>query len=196
MIVVAHRRNALDALDATPPHLGVEVDVRESGGRLVVAHDPFSDGPALDAWLDRYRHRLLVVNTKEEGLVEHILPRLAVRGIEDFFFLGPPVPELLPHVEAGEARFSVRVSEVHHPGTALALASRVRWVWLDAFRDGFPISGEVARRLRAAGYRICLVSPELYGRAPAAITAYRAAAEATGVAFDAVCTRAWDAWGG
>src|SRR5690606_4799679 len=85
VIVVAHRRNALADLDATPAALGVEVDVRATGDRLVVAHDPFEDGPDLDAWLDRYRHALLVVNTKEEGLAEHVLPRLAARGIEDFF---------------------------------------------------------------------------------------------------------------
>jgi hypothetical protein len=194
VIVVAHRRNTVAELDATPPTLGIEVDVRERGGRLVVVHDAFAEGTAFDGWLDHYRHALLVVNTKEEGLIAEVLRRLADRGVDDAFLLGPDPGEALPWLDAGERRIAVRVSEVHHPGTAHALAGRAGWVWLDAFHDGFPVDADVVRALKADGYRICLVSPELYGRDPASIPRFRALASATGVAFDAVCTRRWDDW--
>ncbi|MCB9682144.1 MAG: hypothetical protein H6733_11825 [Alphaproteobacteria bacterium] len=193
MIVVAHRRNTVAELAATPPELGVEVDVRSFGDRLVVVHDPFVDGVPFETWLRGYRHALLVVNTKEEGLVEHVLPVLRAHGVERFFFLGPPVPELLPFAAHGERRFSVRVSEVHHPGTALALADRVDWVWLDGFA-GFPVDAATARALHDAGLAVCLVSPELYGRDPDEVDAYAAAARATGVPFAAVCTRQVARW--
>ena len=85
------------------------------------------------------------------------------------------------------------MSEWHHPGTALRLAGRVSWIWLDGYH-GFPVSPDDARSLADAGYRVCLVSPELYGRDPAEIEGYRAVAAATGVTFDAVCTRLADAW--
>ncbi|MCB9663472.1 MAG: hypothetical protein H6732_05150 [Alphaproteobacteria bacterium] len=195
MIVVAHRRNGLEALRATPAHLGVEVDVRSEGGALVVAHDPGERGPRWEDWLAAYRHALLVVNLKEEGLIAPALAAAEAAGVADLFLLGPDPGEALPWWRGGEGRVAVRVSEVHHPGTALGLQGLARWVWLDGF-DGFPVAPDVVQALRAAGYRICLVSPELYGRPEGEVEAYRAAADATGVAFDAVCTRCWDAWGG
>lgn len=193
MIVVAHRRNRLAELDATPVALGVEVDVRSRGSELVVAHDPGEEGVPLDAWLARYRHRLLVANPKEEGLLGPLLARLHQHGVEDFFVLGPDPGEALPFWEAGEPRVAVRVSEIHAPETAYGLAGRAGWAWLDGYR-GFPVDASTAQRLVGLGYRTCLVSPELYGRDVAEIPGFRAAAAATGVAFDAVCTRAWAAW--
>lgn len=191
MIVVAHRRNTIEALRATPTTRGVEVDVRCRGDRLVVAHDPFEDGPAWDDWLSAYSHALLVVNLKEEGLAPLVLPTLAARGIETFFLLGPDPGEALG-LSAADGRIAVRVSEVHHPATALGLASQLRWVWLDGFY-GFPVDDAVIHALRAAGYRICLVSPELYGRPAAEIEGYQRRAAACGP-FDAVCTREFSAW--
>lgn len=193
MIVVAHRRNSLEALAGTPSEQGVEMDVRIRGDRLVVAHDPFEDGADLDTWLDAYHHALLIVNVKEEGLEPLILPRLAARGIVAFFFLDQSFPFLMRTLRAGESRCAVRVSEYEHPATALALAGKAGWIWLDGFH-GFPVSAEVARSLKDAGYRLCLVSPELHGRPEAEIPSHRAAADATGVVFDAVCTRVAAAW--
>ena len=75
MIVVAHRRNTLAERDATPPSLGVEIDVRVAHGRVVVTHDSVlgppelsASLPTLDEWLVGYRGALLIVNVKEEGI--------------------------------------------------------------------------------------------------------------------------------
>jgi hypothetical protein len=195
LIVVGHRRNEIEQLDNTPRSLGIEMDVRIRGDRLVVAHDPFEDGVDLHHWLDRYEHELLIVNVKEEGLERHVLPRLAARGVENFFFLDQSFPFLMRTLRGGESRCAVRVSEYESVETALALAGKAQWVWVDGFH-GFPLSASTARALKDAGYRMCLVSPELHGRDPAEIPAYRALAEATGVTFDAVCTRQPEVWGG
>jgi hypothetical protein len=195
VIVVAHRRNQLAQLLGTPRELGIEMDVRIRGDRLVVAHDPFEDGVDLHHWLDQYEHRLLIVNVKEEGLERHVLHQLRARGVEAFFFLDQSFPFLMRTLRGGERRCAVRVSEYESVETALALAGRVDWVWVDGFH-GFPLSAGSARQLRDAGFRMCLVSPELHGREPAEIPVYRAMAEATGVQFDAVCTRQPEAWGG
>ncbi|HMV67491.1 MAG TPA: hypothetical protein PKA64_11625 [Myxococcota bacterium] len=195
MIVVAHRRNALADLAATPAELGVEMDVRCRGDRIVVAHDPFEDGPDLDAWLDAYHHALLIVNLKEEGLERYVLPRLADRKIEAFFLLDQSFPFLLRTLRSGERRVAVRVSELEGVETALRLGGQAAWVWLDGFH-GFPVGQEAVRALRGAGYRICLVSPELHGRERAEIEGYRESARRAGALGDAVCTRAWGAWSG
>ena len=195
MIVVAHRRNRIEDLIATPVELGVEMDVRIRGDRLVVAHDPFEDGADLHHWLDHFRHRLLIVNVKEEGLERHILRRLRAQSIEDFFFLDQSFPFLMRTLRGGEPRCAVRVSEYESVDTAMSLEGRAEWVWVDGFH-GFPLAAPSARRLRDAGFRTCLVSPELHGRDAAEIPVYQAMARATGVPFDAVCTRQPEAWGG
>lgn len=194
MQIISHRRNSLDALRSTPEHLGVEMDVRLRHGQLVVAHDPFEDGPDLDVWLDAYRHALLVVNVKEEGLEPHLLPRLARRGIERFFLLDQTFPTLMRTLRGGERRVAVRVSDLEGVETALRLAGRAAWVWLDGF-ERFPCSGEQISALRAAGYRLCLVSPELHGRDRSEVGPWRQRAHDTGAWGDAVCTRELSMWG-
>lgn len=193
MIVVAHRRNTLAELAATPTHLGVEMDVRTRGDRLVVAHDPFQDGPDLADWLDRYEHRLLIVNVKEEGVEALVLPELARHGIAEFFLLDLTFPALHRTLVGGERRCAVRVSEFERLETAIALAGRAEWAWVDGFH-GFPLDAAEAGRLASAGYRHCLVSPELHGRSVETLDPYRRAARASGLRADAVCTRLWDRW--
>jgi hypothetical protein len=195
LIIVAHRRNRIEDLLSTPPELGVEMDVRIRGDRLVVAHDPFEDGPDLHDWLAHFRHRLLIVNVKEEGLETHILGRLRAKDVEDFFFLDQSFPFLIRTLRGGESRCAVRISEYESVQTALSLAGQADWVWVDGFQ-GFPLTAERAGELRQAGFRMCLVSPELHGRDASEIAVYRSRASATGVAFDAVCTRQPEAWGG
>ncbi|MFZ5638018.1 MAG: phosphatidylinositol-specific phospholipase C/glycerophosphodiester phosphodiesterase family protein [Pseudomonadota bacterium] len=194
MIVVRHRRNTLDELRATDPELGIEVDIRSRGERLIVHHDAFVDGEDFERWLDGYRHRLLILNVKEEGLEARLMALMRERGIEDWFFLDQSFPFLVRTARGGESRCAVRVSEYESLDTALALAGMVRWVWVDCFTR-FPLDGAQAARLHAAGFALCLVSPELQGRdAAVAIPALRAQLAAEGIVADAVCTKEPALW--
>ncbi len=194
MIVVRHRRNTLEELRATDPALGIEVDIRSHGERLIIHHDAFVDGEDFERWLDGYRHRLLILNVKEEGLEARLMALMRERGIEDWFFLDQSFPFLVRTARAGESRCAVRVSEFESVDTALALAGLVRWVWVDCFTR-FPLDRAQAARLHAAGFALCLVSPELQGRdAATAIPALRAQLAAEGIAPDAVCTKEPALW--
>lgn len=193
MIVVEHRRNTRRELDTVPPEHGVEIDLRSQGSRLIVAHDPFADGEDLDAWLDGYRNRLLILNTKEEGLESELLDRMSSRGIADFFFLDQSFPFLVRTTRAGERRCAVRYSDREPVELALGFAGQADWVWVDHF-ERFPMDAATEARLRAAGFRLCLVSPELQGADPARVVPFRRALEAAGVTVDAVCTRQPEAW--
>ena len=62
MKLIAHRRNSIADLVATPRDLGVEVDIRSRGARLVIHHDPFADGEDFEAWIAQYRHGTLILN--------------------------------------------------------------------------------------------------------------------------------------
>ncbi|MET1530562.1 hypothetical protein [Burkholderia sola] len=48
MKIIAHRRNTIEALQATPEKYGIEVDIRSVADRLVIHHDPFVDGESFD----------------------------------------------------------------------------------------------------------------------------------------------------
>lgn len=194
MILVSHRRNTVEQLRATPHQFGVEVDIRSEGGRLVIHHDAFAEGEDFERWLENYRHRLLILNVKEEGLEQRLLALMAEKNIDDFFFLDQSFPFLVKTARAGEKRCAVRVSEFESIGTAEALAGLVSWVWVDCFTR-FPVNGAEAAHLQSLGFKLCLVSPELQGRpGERSIPELRSLLVREGVAADAVCTKLPDLW--
>ena len=189
MKIIAHRRNSIADLKATPRECGVEVDIRSQGDRLVIHHDPFQAGESFDAWIAEYRHGTLILNVKEEGLEQRLIACMRDRGIDDWFFLDQSFPFLLKTAATGEQRSAVRVSEYESIDTALALAGKVAWVWVDCFTR-FPLDRAGWMRLKNAGFRLCLVSPELVGRdAEPEIRAQRTMFAEWGVEPDAVCTK-------
>jgi hypothetical protein len=193
VIIVQHRRNTRAQLRETPVERGIEVDIRSHGERLIIHHDAFVDGESFDAWLDDYRHRLLILNVKEEGLEDRLLELMQDRGITEFFFLDQSFPFLVRTARRGERRCAVRVSEFESIDTAFALAGKIDWVWVDCFTR-FPLDGKQALRLREARLKLCLVSPELQGRDVSEIAALRTLLANEGIVADAVCTKAADAW--
>ena len=194
MRLIAHRRNSLADLRATDPRHGVEVDIRSAGPRLIIHHDPCVPGESFPEWLQAYRHGTLILNVKEEGLEGPLLEMMAATGIEDFFFLDQSFPFLVKCSTAGERRCAVRVSEYESIETAMTLAGRVDWVWVDCFTR-FPLSGDDAARLQGAGFRLCLVSPELQGRpADTGIAVMVDLLRERGIVPDAVCSKRPDLW--
>jgi hypothetical protein len=191
--IIAHRRNRLEELHATPRAYGVEVDIRSMGDRLVIHHDPYVDGGSFDAWIESYAHGTLILNVKEEGLEERLIALMQAHGIERYFFLDQSFPFLIRTARAGERRCAVRFSEYESIETALAVAPMIDWVWVDCFSDD-PLSAEQADRLRDAGLKLCLVSPELHGRDQAVIAPFRDTLTQRGITADAVCTKRPDLW--
>jgi hypothetical protein len=196
MKLISHRRNTVAQLRETPRHLGVEVDIRSIGSRLVIHHDAFVQGEDFDDWLAHYAHGTLILNVKEEGLEQALVARMAAAGIEDWFFLDQSFPFLIRSAREGVRRCAVRVSEYESIDTALTLAGKIDWCWVDCFTR-FALDGAQARRLQEAGLKLCLVSPELQGRdAEAGIPALRRLLADEGIAAEAVCTKRPDLWAG
>lgn len=191
MLTVAHRINDSAALRATPEHFGIEMDIHAYGDRLVVHHDAFAEGEELEAWLAHYRHKLLILNIKEEGIERRVIELVEKRGIRDFFLLDVTPPMLFRLAQAGERRMAVRMSACEAASNALAMAGRVQWVFIDAMRDdvALPLTRAEHDALRAAGFRLCMVSHELWGRERPKVQAMQAALRETGVTLDAVLTK-------
>ena len=193
MKIIRHRRNSLAELAATPREFGVEVDIRSRGDQLIIHHDPFVEGEAFDAWIATYAHGTLILNVKEEGLEERLLVLMARHGIEDFFFLDQSFPFLVRTARRGERRCAVRVSEYESLDTALSLAGMIDWAWVDCFTR-FPLERSDADRLGRAGFKLCLVSPELQGQDPGEIVQMRELLAVRGISAEAVCTKEPGLW--
>jgi hypothetical protein len=194
MILISHRRNTLAELNDTPIRYGIEVDIRSYGDRLITHHDPFCEGKPLAEWLAAYRHGTLILNVKEEGLETRLIALMKQFGINDFFFLDQSFPFLIKYSKLSEYRCAVRVSEFESIQTALALGGKVNWVWVDCFTH-FPLHHEDAKALRKAGFRLCLVSPELQGRDPEIeIVQLAQLLREQDIHADAVCTKRPDIW--
>ena len=68
------------------------------------------------------------------------------------------------------------------------------WVWVDCFTL-FPLDHEDVQRLKRAGFRMCLVSPELQGRkAETEIPLLAQLLADRDIQADAVCTKRPDLW--
>lgn len=194
MKLISHRRNTRGELAATPTKYGVEVDIRSRGTELIIHHDAFVDGESFDDWISGYRHGTLILNVKEEGLEARLIELMRQHGIDDYFFLDQSFPFLVKWSKLGEHRCAVRVSEFEAVETALTLAGKVDWVWVDCFTH-FPLESADAQWLKDAGFKLCLVSPELQGR-PAEVEIPQMAAllQERGIVADAVCTKRPDLW--
>lgn len=190
MIVISHRINSSEALRKTPQQYGVELDLRDYDGKVVVQHDPWKTGESFEEYLESYRHRFLILNVKCEGIEERVLHAVRKRGIEDYFLLDLSFPALVKVMRTGERRIAVRWSEHEPPEAALALAGKIDWVWVDCFTD-YPELTPAGQRL-LEHFRTCLVAPELQGRPPLGAEQARIVAKRYGAA--AVCTKTPETW--
>lgn len=194
MMFISHRRNTIEELNATPTEYGVEVDIRSNNGRLIIHHDPLKEGVDFEKWLKCYQHQTLILNVKEEGLESRLIELMQQHRITDYFFLDQSFPFLIKWSKLGERHCAVRVSEFESIETALTLAGKIDWVWVDCFTH-FPLSDVDAKRLQNAGFKICLVSPELQGRPfDAEIPLLANVLHRRSICADAICTKQAELW--
>lgn len=191
--IIFHRRNKISQLLECPSNFGVEVDIRSNGRELIIHHDPFSIGELFEEWLANYEHGRLILNVKEEGLEETLLKLMKKYSIENFFFLDQSFPHLVKTASNGESRCAVRVSEFESLETALALSGKIEWIWVDFFTH-FPLDYQKYQRLKNAGFKLCLVSPELQGFSIEAIKNLQEILRSRGLIPDAVCTKVPNLW--
>ena len=192
---ILHRVNTKDALLKTPKEFGVEVDIRTRGDQLIMHHDPFQDGEDFEDWLGVYQHGILILNVKEEGLEERLIGLMDEFNIDDYFFLDQSFPFLIKTSNINEKRCAVRVSEFESINTAIALANKVDWIWVDCFTH-FPLTANQANKLQTElNFKLCFVSPELQGRVDTEhVKEFIQGIKSLGIKGDAVCTKYPELW--
>lgn len=151
---------------------GVETDLRDLDGEVVVSHDmprtcpePMTLTDLLDAWDAAGRRGRLALNIKADGLATPVAAALEARGASDrAFVFDMSVPDQLAHARTSTPVYA-RWSELEPP----VLTGGEAGLWLDAFTDDGWWDADAVRGHLADGRRVVLVSPELHGRSPLAV---------------------------
>lgn len=161
----SHEKNGFDAFErAWARDYGIETDLRDRDGQIVISHDPpdasaASFEPFLQAYVERGKDTPLALNIKADGLCVPVAQLLARYSVKNFFVFDMSVPDSLHYLQAGMPVF-LRLSE-YEPQTGLF--SRAAGVWLDAFeRDWWTL--DMLREIRWDGKSVAIVSPELHRR--------------------------------
>jgi len=191
MHFISHRINELKVLQDLPLQFGCEIDLRDRGERLILQHDPFSDGEDAEPFFAAYgNHGTLILNIKSERIEDRILALLEKYKIENYFFLDSSLPMIVNLTRRGEKRIALRYSEYETIETVLNFSGLAQWVWIDCFTR-LSLTIDDYNRLKNSGFKLCLVSPELQGR-PDDIPAYKQQMKDAGIVMDAICTKQYN----
>ncbi len=206
MQFINHRINTIAQLAHVPTENGAEIDIRYHNDTLVLHHDPFAHHTnppeTLREFLGKWRHTgPLILNVKTEGVEQSCIQMMQEFDIQNWFFLDLSMPFFAIYSEHaknknihgfGVENLAVRFSEREPIEYALAFTGRAKWVWIDCFTE-LPLDSDKVTQLRAASFKLCLVSPELQGHSLNRIAEFQTKCE--GFDIDAVCTKRPDLWG-
>lgn len=173
MEILAHRgawnypgeKNSAEALlAALELGFGIETDIRDHNGSLVIAHDVPED-PALkfsdfvESYLSLPRKPMLALNIKADGLTDLLSQALTEVDSKHYFFFDMSIPDTLAYLH-NKLPVYVRLSELESESPLLPDA---QGIWLDELTGPW-LTADTLLSLTRHNKPICIVSPELHGR--------------------------------
>lgn len=174
MKIIAHRgfwlnyqdRNTLKSFsEAFLNGFGVETDIRDCLGELVISHDPaMSNCLKVKDFFQLYRsfmkeHLMLALNVKADGLQEMLIHLLDEYNINNYFVFDMSFPDLLAYKNAKIKSFT-RQSDIEKVGF---FCEEVDGIWIDCFKNDWNDFVALKKYL-CEGKKVCVVSPELHKR--------------------------------
>jgi len=186
-MLIAHRINSTHELTTVPTSCGIEIDLRDYGSDLILAHDPFSKGELFEHFLSNYKHSFIILNIKSERIEWRVLELLDRYRVRNYFFLDSSFPMIVAMSNTGENKIALRFSEFECLDTIRQMHKHIQWVWVDCFNKT-PLNCATYSELIHLGLKICLVSPELQGR-PNEVNSHIDYFQQQGIKPDMVCTK-------
>lgn len=147
---------------------GVETDVRDYCGELVISHNmPTPKSQTLDNFLEfyvqglsqKYEPPMLAINIKSDGLQTKLEELLYKYKITNYFVFDMSVPDSINYLDSNMNVF-MRKSECEEPSKLL---NNINGVWLDQLLSDW-YSPECIIASLNSWNNVCVVSPELHGR--------------------------------
>lgn len=185
MMMILHRINTVAQLKKIRKEYGVEVDIRSYGKRLILNHEPHMDGDDLEEYLKNYAHRFIIFNIKETGIENEVMALAEKYGIKDYFLLDVEYPYIWKSMtKLSVSKIAIRFSEYEPIEYVMNHAGKLDWVWVDVFSK-LPLDKAGYLKMKKAGFKLCLVSPEQLGR-PKDIVTYKEYCRKNNIIFDAV----------
>jgi len=175
MDILAHRgywlkpeeKNSVIAFERALKHgFGIETDLRDAGGEIVISHDVPSGGEMnlkdfLGMCVSYPIGRPLALNIKSDGLQHLLKQNLERMGIaeSEYFVFDMSFPDALGYITLGLPAYT-RISEYE---ASPLLLSKMNGVWVDAFHSEWYVEQDLSALLKQSK-QICIVSPELHRR--------------------------------
>ncbi|OJX07687.1 MAG: hypothetical protein BGO76_08995 [Caedibacter sp. 38-128] len=152
---------------------GIEFDVRDFKGDLVISHDiPEGKKLTLDELFQLYgqfksKAGPLAINIKADGLQEKIKKALDLYDIENYFLFDMSIPETIKYSKQ-DLKFCIRHSEYEKDPKNFSpyLYEKAVGVWVDQFflcpEKGTWITIEIIKQHLEYSKKVFIVSPELH----------------------------------
>lgn len=171
MQIIAHRgvwddpgeKNSLASTKrAVLSGYGLETDIRDRNGTLVVSHDPATDSAIK---FDRYleiaasSNIMLALNIKSDGIGQYLKRSLDRFDIENYFVFDMSIPEMFNYWRLG-LKFYTHISDLCRHPPALENAAGI---WLDCFNSLWYDTSNL-KNIISLGLPVCVVSEELHSR--------------------------------
>jgi len=187
LLIIRHRVNSIQQLLETPKKYGVEIDIRAFGSKLILNHEPHENGEDFEEYLKNFDHAFVIFNIKEAGIEQEVIDLAKKYNIKDYFLLDVEFPFIFKATrQLGFKKIAIRYSEAEPIEMVLEQKNLAEWVWVDV-NTRLPLDKEIYKQLKQAGFKICLVCPERWGR-PEDIENYIDILKQNEISIDAVMT--------
>jgi hypothetical protein len=172
VIILAHRgwweradekNSSLAFVRALRAGYGIETDIRDCKGELVISHDPPASSDLMTLkefaclYLEMASAAPLALNIKADGLQAGVLDCLAEHGIANYFVFDMAVPDALGYLSRGAPTYTRHSKYEQAP----SFYEEANGVWVDCFEGELCPNDVIAGHVQA-GKRVALVSPELH----------------------------------
>jgi len=160
----AKKNKAESFIDSFEHGFGIETDLRDNDGTIVISHDlPQGNEMTFEELLHIYKRcnnsLTLALNIKSDGLQSLAVGLLKKYLVSEYFFFDMSVPDTIGYINTG-LKYFTRNSEIEDSPTLLEKSDGV---WMDMFFSDWIDESAVSPYL-AIGKKVCIVSPELHGR--------------------------------
>lgn len=173
MKILAHRgywtdkaeQNSLRAFERAFTYgFGIETDVRDYCGKLVISHDIASDFcVSLESVFKLYKQFKtdvpLALNVKADGIQYLLIDLIKEYNIVNYFMFDMSVPELVVYIRDNFPSFS-RQSEFERN---IVMYEQVQGIWIDEFEQNW-ITEDIIKNHIQNGKQVGIISPEIHQR--------------------------------